>query len=186
MKVKEIIKQSAKYLNMESVLEALDNNAINDDQVKEDISNFLIAINMTNNSIASNYIELFDIVEINNKKDIMPFSDFTTFDVIEIKKVLDKNGNDLSFKVTPVGVQTSKGNICIEYSYFPMQVGLDDEINYYTKLNSMVFALGVVGEYLFLKGALNDAYVWDKKFKSTLFSLSRPKRNINIPVRRWE
>ena len=141
--------------------------------------------NMTNNTIAANYFELVDSIEINNKNEIIAFSKLTNKEVIEIKKVMNLDGEELNFKVTPMGVETVKGNLCIVFSYFPQSVEIGDEINYYTRINSLVFSMGVASEYLFLKGSIDDAYMWDKRFKSNLFSLSRPKRNVKIPARRW-
>lgn len=186
MKVKDIIKSSAQFLNMDNVVSVLEDNVEIEEQTKDELNNFLIAVNMTNNYIASSYINLFDCVELSNNKNVIPYSEISTNDIIEIKRVFDKNGNDIKYKVMPNGLQVDKGNIFIEFSYFPKSLEMDDDITYYTKLNTMVFALGVVAEYLFLKGSLNEAYVWDKKFKTTIFNLTRPKRNIKIPARRWE
>ena len=73
----------------------------------------------------------------------------------------------------------------IEYSYFPSEVSIDSDINYYTKVNTLTFAMGVVGEYLFLKGNIDEGAIWDKRFKQSLFSCVRPKRSIVMPKRRW-
>ena len=60
-----------------------------------------------------------------------------------------------------------------------------DEINYYTKMNVSLFALGVVAEYLFIKGDIEEAYTWDKKFKQSLMGVLRFKRSLVLPKRRW-
>ena len=66
-----------------------------------------------------------------------------------MKKDMDKK---IDFKVVPEGLKTARGNIEILYSYFPSEVGINEVIDYYTKLNALTFAQGVAGEFLFLKG----------------------------------
>ena len=84
------------------------------------------------------------------------------------------------------GVKVDKvGDYFVEYSYFPNKVSINDDIDYYLKLNELTFAMGVVGEYYYLKGAIDDACMWDKRFKSSMFNLLRPKRSVSIPARRW-
>jgi len=185
MEVKEILKNTASILNLKNIKNYLEGNLDASDDILEEVSNLMLAVNMTNNTIAANYFELVDSIEINNKNEIIAFSKLTNKEVIEIKKVMNLDGEELNFKVTPMGVETVKGNLCIVFSYFPQSVEIGDEINYYTRINSLVFSMGVASEYLFLKGSIDDAYMWDKRFKSNLFSLSRPKRNVKIPARRW-
>ena len=52
---------------------------------------------------------------------------------------------------------------------------LTDDIDYYTRLNELIFAQGVVGEYLFLKGAIDDAYMWDKKYNDDILNFNNPR-----------
>lgn len=185
MLVKDIVKNVSQILNLNDVLEVLNNENSNPDiQVMEEIDVLVLAVNLINNNIASNYIELVGKCVLNNDSEILPFNKISNQSIIEIKKVFINN-KLVDFKVLPEGVKVPRGNIEILYTYFPVSVDLEDEINYYTKINELVFAQGVVGEYLFLKGAIDDAYMWDKKFKQSLINLLRPKRKCMLPARRW-
>lgn len=103
------------------------------------------------------------------------------------KLIRQKKLNDcaIDYKILPDGITCVKGNIKITYSYFPDKLAIDDSINYYLKVNDLVFALGVAGEYLYLKGAIDDAYMWDKRFKQNMLNLLRPKRNVIVKQRMW-
>lgn len=185
MLVKNILKNTSKILGMIEVaeyLESMDSELY--DNVSEDINNMLLAVNMTNNNIASNYIDLVGKVSVNNDYNILPFSMISDKDIIEIKSVYS-GGKKIDFKVVPEGLKTARGNIEILYSYFPSEVGINDVIDYYTKLNALTFAQGVAGEFLFLKGDIDNAYVWDKKFKQSLINLIRSKKNLVMPAKRW-
>jgi len=186
MKVKDIIISTANILNLKKVIEYLNNEIELTTDIQEELNNLLLAVNMTNNNIATHYIELIDKVKIYNDKDVLLYSLISDKDIIEIKKVYNSLNEEIDFDLTSTGIFVTKGNISIEFSYFPNNLTIDDSIDYYTKVNTLTMSLGVAGEYLFLKGAVDDAYMWDKRFKSNLFSLLRPKRNIRIPARRWQ
>lgn len=187
MFVKDIIKISAEFLEQKELVNCIENNTEFSDEINEDIRLFLLAVNMVNSNIASSYIELV------NSKEIMPDYDnkiyYKNLDdkgVIEIKKVRTSSGVNLDYKCMPDCIVLDNNSPCVvEYSYFPNKVNFDSDIDYFLKLNSYIFAMGVAAEYLYIKGNIDDAYMWDKKFKNSIFNLLRPKRNITIPQRRW-
>ena len=186
MKVNNILRTTAEYLDLKSVIKYLDGDIDINEEISGDINNLLIAINMVNNNVASSYIELIGEAEIDVRDKLLEFSAITNKSIIEIKNIESQNGTKVSFKIFPEGVKLEKFGMCkIEYTYFPDKVTIDDEINHYLKLNEITFSMGVAGEYLYIKGSLDDAYMWDKRFKSALFNLLRPKRNIVLPSKRW-
>ena len=187
MLVKEIIKVSAEYLDLKSIRDYIENKLEINEEIEQEINTFLLAINMVNSGIASSYFELVSSKELypdfNNK---IPYENIDARGVIEIRTVKNKSGSKIDFKVMPGGVVLEDNCVCdIEYSYFPSPVNIDDNIDYYTKLNKYIFAMGVAAEYLYLKGNIDDAYSWDKRFKNYLFNLKRPRKNIVMPSRRW-
>ena len=155
MEVKEILKCTANILNLKKVKSYLDGEIESDSDLLDDLNNLILAVNMTNNLVAANYFELVDSVEIINNKEVIPFEKISNKEIIEIKKVLNSYGDSINFKVKPSGVETLNGNLCIVFSYFPNSVDIDDNINYYTKLNSLVFAMGVASKFI---PFLNVAY----------------------------
>lgn len=187
MIVKNIVKKTIELLGLKDLLVYFDSdNSDIDNSVIEEIENFVIAVNMANNNIASNYIELVTtskVLSVSNKK--IPYSQITDRSIIEIKKVTDSSGNDINYKLDVDGLCVDLSSVIVEYSYFPDMVSIDDEINYYTKVNELLFAQAVAGEYLFIKGDIDDAYMWDKRFKQSIFGVLRPKRKVTIPARRW-
>lgn len=187
MLVKDIIKVSAEYLDIKNVVSFLDNKIENNEEVLQEINTFLLAVNMVNSGIASSYIELVSTKELQpDASNKIQYNNIDEKGVIEIRKVEDKGGRKVNFKVMPGGVLLEDNCLCnIEYSYFPSSVDLEDNIDYYSKINKYIFAMGVSAEYLYLKGNIDDAYSWDKRFKNYMLNLNRPRRNITIPERRW-
>lgn len=186
MNVRNIIKASAEFLNLNNVVKYLDGNCELSECIQDDINNLLLSVNMVNTNVASSYIEIIGVSNLEVVNNLILFSNISDKSIIEIKKVESLDGKRVSFKILPEGLSVERlGRLKIEFSYFPEKVNIDDDINYYLKLNDLTFAMGVVGEYLYIKGAIDDAYIWDKRFKSSMFNLLRPKRNIRIPARRW-
>ena len=187
MLVKDIIKVSAEYLDIKNIVNYIDDKIENNEEIEQEVNSFLLAVNMVNSGIASSYIELMSTKELmpdsNNK---IQFEKIDNKGVIEVTKVKDKSGRKIGFKVMPGGVILEENCLCeIDYSYFPSPVGFEDKIDYYSKINKYIFAMGVAAEYLYLKGNIDDAYTWDKRFKNYIMNLNRQRRNITIPERRW-
>ena len=105
--------------------------------------------------------------------------------IIEIKNVTNVNGSPIKYKITNAGIELKVNKAIIKYSYFPKDIVVTDDIDYYTKINEYIMAQGVISEYLFLKGDFEESYIWDKRFKNSIISLMRPKRNIVTPAKRW-
>ena len=187
MKVKDIIKNTAKLLNMIDLISYLDDmeHVVPSADTQKDLNDMLLAINITNSNIACNYIELSETKRINTETGLINYVLLTNKNIIEIKSVKDIHGNKQKFYVRPDMLQVPVGNHDIEFSYYPSSVGIADDINYYLKINEIIFALGVAGEYLFIKGDIDDAYMWDKRFKQMMLGALRPKRQIDMPVSRW-
>lgn len=196
MLVKDIIIKSAKLLGLNKVSEYLENNSSSDlsnaydsleipSDIKEDIDKLLIATNLINNTIASLYFEIISTKSISCKNGIIPYGDITNSEIVEIKNIYDDNGVCENYKVMADGVHVANGKWNVVYSYLPSEVSLGDEINYYTKVGEVLFSLGVVSEYLFLIGDINSSSIWNDKFKDEIFAISRPRRNIKLPTKRW-
>ena len=185
MKVKEIVIYVAKILGLNDVEESLLNDSDSSNEINDEIQKIVLGINMLNGMIASQYIELKDIKAIENSSSLIPYKLISNNQIIEIKRVTDINNVILDFVRYANGIKCNADNIKIEFTYFPSKVTIDDSIDYYLGLDELTFAQGVVGQYLFLKGDFEESYVWDEKFKYSLSSLVKVKRNIEIPCKRW-
>lgn len=182
MKVVKIIKDAAKMLGVKDVVESING----EDFENEEVQNFLVATNIVNNNIAANYIELINFIEVETSNGVIDIKDLTKNEILNIKSIKRcKDGLVATFKIRGDKIMIEDGCYVVEYSYFPSDLEIADEITYYTKINDMIFAQGVVAEYLFLKGDIQEAHNWDSKFKNIMRGTLRPRRNISMPQRRW-
>ena len=100
MIVKDIIKNTAKLLNFTDVLEYYKDETVSpSDDVTNTISDLLLAVNTTNNCVASLYFELTSSSNVSSTNGVIPFSSITSKDIVEIKDVKDSYGNDVKYKI---------------------------------------------------------------------------------------
>lgn len=182
MLVGTLVKEAAKILGIfDEVVK--DGNIVSS---KESID-LLMAVNLTNNNIAANYIELVNTNEVSTKNGVIKFEDICKFGILEIKSIKKiDNVTEVQYSIKSDGVHVDDGNYIVEYSYFPNELILAGNIDYYTKINWCIFVQGVVAEYLFLKGDIENAHLWDKKFKFSLRGALRHRKGVFLPKRRWE
>ena len=185
MKVKEIIKKTAKMLDMTDVCNYLNEDVEATEGVLEDLEKLLLACNIVNGTIASQYVEVIDVIESEVNNGIISVADFTDKNIIEIKEISNGNGVSVEYKIFGGKIYVDASFVKIKFSYFPKDLSLGDNIDYYLKIDEYVFAQGVVAEYLFLKGDFEESNIFDTRFKNAIGSLLRPKRNIITASKRW-
>lgn len=183
MVVKNVLRYVAELLeNSELAKYFLEENEASLDE--EEVEKLLISINMAISNVSANYINVCARTKVKSDDGFIKFSQVSTLPIIQIKKVL-KGGEPVKFRIHSDAIEVGRGEYEIVYSYFPNSVGIDDNITFFPQLNELTFAYEVVAEYLFLKGQIDDAYAWDKRFKASILSIQRPCRNVVLKKRRW-
>lgn len=188
MLVKDIIKKACKLIGISDVLNYLNDeseDATLSTDASEKLNELLLAVNLTNNTIASQYFEISASTKCDNPSGVVSFESITTKNIVDIKKVTDQENNDIDYKVLSDGIHSDYKSLIVYYTYIPDDLTISDSVDYYLKLSEITFAYGVVSEYLFLVGDLEEASIWDEKFKNILFAISRPRRNIVMPSKGW-
>lgn len=181
LSVLKIITHASKLLGDKEMIE----NIKNKNYDNENIDVLMTAVNMLNNQIAANYIDIVESVKVSASRGVIPYYEISTKNILQIKSVTTIDGIDVPFETRSNSICLPNGDYEIKYSYFPNDVLINDVIDYYTNISERIFAQGVVGEYLFLKGDIEEASAWDKRFKQNLFCALRPRRGITMPKRRW-
>ncbi len=181
--VKNVLKIVVGLLGLNGLTPYFSGESVGSDDMQE-LDNLIVATNMAIGNIAANYLPVYDKYKATIKDDNIKFSSITSRAIIQIKKVT-RNGERVDFRVHNDSMELTSGECEILYSYFPDMVTLNDSIDYFGKLNELLFGYAVAAEYLFLKGQIDDAYVWDKRFKASMLSIQRPSKNIIMPKRRW-
>lgn len=183
MIVKKILKCASELVEDSDLVKYFDGDKTTTIDESE-VQKMVTALNMAISNVSANYINVCNRVKVKSVDKFIKLSNISSEPIIQIKKVLYR-GEPIKFKVHSDSIEVGDGEYEIVYSYFPNSVGVDDAITYFPQLNELTFAYEVVAEYLFLKGQIDDAYVWDKRFKASILSIQRPCRNIILKKKRW-
>ena len=134
MLVKDIIKKACKLINLSDVLEYLNDETgtiTQSDEVSEKLDKLLLSVNLTNNTLSSQYFEISDCAVCDNSNGVVSFGNITSKNIVEIKKVTDVENKDIEYKVLSDGVHSAYKSLKIYYTYIPSDVIISDNINYY-------------------------------------------------------
>lgn len=196
MTVKDVIKVVADILMLDDVSYALDSGytesydktlaeengetVFSDDTINE-IRLLVTSFNLTNNIIATNYLEILDsyVLKSNGKIMYKDICDGRVF--LAVKGVYDMSGNKVQYTLTHDGIRVGVGEYEVRVALFPKDHSLSDEIlDYSVAISDKILAYGVASEYLLIKGDVDSASVYDLRFKQNLLDAIRPRRNIFI------
>ncbi len=152
----------------------------------DDLELLVSCVNLVCNAIATDYIPLVSSRKVNNDTGCIPYNNIADRQIYKILKVLDGFGDKINYKITGEGIECAKGNCEIIYSYFPKDYSCNDRIeDFWSDLTERVFAMGVVSEYLYIRGNSDDASMWESRFKTTMRNIVRPRQEVVMHKRRW-
>ncbi len=186
MEVNKIIKISSTMLQLKEIEEIFRNVDIINDVDNDDLELLLNCVNLVCNTIATDYINLTKSVNVDNTSGVVAWKDISENQIYKILKVKNCYGQTIPFRAISDGVECEKGNVKIIYSYFPKDYEYNTEIiEFNSSLTERIFAMGVVSEYLFIRGNSNDASIWEDRFKNAMRNVVRTQKEIVLPKRRW-
>lgn len=185
MKVKDILKNACLFIGEKELalaLEAETPSLEGKDEEKVDV--LLRCFNLVNQEIASDYLPFLYTEKIDVNNSILSFEDLskTLINVYELK---GNFGKSVRYKLYPNYLEVFGRAKSITYSFLPSDFTLTDEFEFYNGLSARIYAYGVASEYLLCDGLSEDAEIWEKRFKESLFVLSRKKSETRLPKRRW-
>jgi len=185
MEINKILRTSATMLQLKNIEEIFRNVDTINDVDNEDLELLLNCINLVCNTIATDYINIVDSNTVNNTG-LVKWKDISNSPIYKIIKVKNCYGQTIPFVVTQDGLECEKGTIKIIYTKFPKEYSYNEQIKEFNSLlTERIFAMGVVSEFLFIKGNSDDASVWEDRFKNSMRNIVRTQKEVKLPKRRW-
>lgn len=185
MKIKDVIKLSATYLNREEILSYLEGNANDvDENLLIQIDTFTRCANVVISELASTYLPLIKNEEFTADSKKLYFKDLKER-ILSVKGVYDLSLNSTDFSVSTEYVQTEVGKGVICYQYMPGNYGIDDEIGYTEKdITPRILCFGVLGEFCLTERRFDESVMWRNRYVDEIANLVRPK-NKSVKQRRF-
>lgn len=173
MTVKDIVRLSAIYLNMENVIKYLEDGDNND--ALGAVNTLTVCANLVINELACSYIPMLKTERVKPENGKVYFSALSETP-LEIVGVLDDNGNELSYTFDPEYVVVPTDAKTILYKYFPPNYGLTDKVGYReTEVPVRLLAYGAVAEYCLTIGAFSESVTWRNRFTDSVSATCLPK-----------
>jgi hypothetical protein len=188
MEIINILKNACVFLQKDELLETTELGGAESSTTSQqkELSLLLRCLNLVYNQVATDYIPLIKTERFLPSSGEVLFTSFYK-KVLDIRKIVDKDGIKASYKLYPDRISTIDEEISVTYSYEPDELtGLESIMESFSeKLTERVMAYGVAMEYSFISGLHDDASIWEKRFKDGLLIASRKKSEIRLPARRW-
>lgn len=188
MEIVNIIKNACVFLQKDELLDIteLGGTSTSTTAQQKEINMLLRCLNLVYNEIATDYIPLIKTEKVASTNGEILFSSLTN-KILDIKRIEDKYGIRVNYKLYPDKILTIDGEVCLTYSYEPEELeDLTSTMESFSeKLTERVFAYGVAMEYSFISGLHDDASIWETRFKDGLLIAVRKKSEMRLPARRW-
>ncbi len=188
MEIVNIIKNACVFLQKDELLETteLGGVSVSTNAQKKELNILFRCLNLVYNEIATDYIPLIKTEKLSSNNGEILFSSLTN-NILDIKRIEDKYGIRVNYKLYPDRILTTDGEVSLTYSYEPEELeDLESTMESFSeKLTERVCAYGVAMEYSFISGLHDDASIWETRFKDGLLIAVRKKSEIHLPARRW-
>ena len=184
MKVLEILERVCVYLDLTEEFEKVLNEEGFGEDVINDYEKIILSINNLSEDLSYSILKNKTSEEVNFVNNLFDMTSLTKR-VIGIKEVKSLSGKKLKYELSDNMIECNVTNAIVTYYYAPKQVyNLRDEVFIDPRISFKAFVLGVVSEYFYINGLLDDYKVYQEKFLNALGE-TRKKTNIRLPKRRW-
>lgn len=180
MKVKDIIKQVAIFVQQQNLIDAnLDDFDNLDAQTKKDVNLVVSCLNEVCSDIASDFLLLkkSEDIEVANGE----------FDIQNLTQSLYKIISfDDKYSIFENKILSSNGNHKISYYYLPPIFELNSDILCFdSRLTIFALSYGVSAELCLVTSNYSESEMWNSKFQNSMNILRRKASNLELKTRRW-
>ena len=162
MKVKEVMLTAATELGIVDDVRAYIDEG--NEKGKKQAELLLECFNLVENELALDYLPLV------KKESYIPQAGkvfYTQFSspVARILSVENGFGEEIEFRVFATYLEVDATVVNVRYAYAPTEKTMSGESDYQFAASERLLAFGMAAEYLAALGLLEEASVWDKKYK---------------------
>lgn len=189
IKMSDVIRLSAVLLQLESVLALLSEAAENmseEDILRAEAEKKLLlrCANLVVSEVAAEYLPLKTVETLSSVDGRIEYSSFSK-QPVEVCGVR-KKGEKCRYKMYPSKIITDAGEVEVCYSYLPRSIGIEEDLDFEEgRISPRILAYGTAAEYCIISGLHQEAGVWDKRYKDSLFGALRTGRSVRLPLRWW-
>lgn len=181
MTVREVVMLAAEELG---ILEEVQAYFDGEDVVgKSKAERLLTCFNLVENELALDYFTLKRSETVMSQGQIK-FSVLQRSPV-NIISVTDGKDNPYEFSLYADYIQTTTGMVKITYAYTPNTKTIDENSDFTMEVSARLMSYGMAAEYALAVGLVEEAALWDKKYKDAISALYKTSKGGRIAARRW-
>ena len=182
MKVKDVILLAATLLGCEEDVRYYIEDE--DEEYAQKAEMLLHCLHLVENELALDYFPLVAEQEVRADSGKIVFSNLSK-DIVRVIKVMDENENSMAYQLFPSYLMTQAGTVKVVYSYTPSQKDWDENIDFTLYVSQRLLAYGIAAEYCTAMGRLEEANIWDEKYKDAIEAAYKVQSGGTMPSRRW-
>lgn len=146
--------------------------------------NLLSCFNMVENEVALDYLPLYaDETKTATQGKIL-YSAFSHTPV-HIVRIEDGKGEKVKYKLFSDHIAIADGDFKVYYAYQPQKKALNGNSDFTLSCSERLLVVGTVAEYYLRAGLLEEATLWDRRYKDALAAEVGVSRSKTMRVRRW-
>jgi hypothetical protein len=182
MTVESIVKKTAALLGFADEVAAYFDDG--DEKGAKKAELLLTCFQLVENELALDYLPLYCEDDLTPKMGRVYFFTFSS-PVVRIIKVTDLDGNPVKYRLFPAYIETDAAKVRVLYTYTPAEKYFDEEVEHSLCVSERLYSYGMAAEYCIAVGLLEEAAIWDKKYKETIESVRSVSSCGQMRSRRW-
>jgi len=194
--IKEIIEHAATFLQMEELHdEIIKGNAVTaggqagvtgKPHLDGTLRQLVTCANLVITEVASYYLPLRARQTIKTTaRGVITFVRFRNRRIVDIIRVTRDGSNVRYERKADRIILPAAGAYEIEYTFLPDALRLENRQPFSHKIDARILALGTACEYCIISSMLDEAAMWDKRYRDAVVAAAMPRREVRLPRRRF-
>lgn len=155
-----------------------------DERAKSKAELLLTCFQLIENELSLDYLPLYGEERVKPRLGRVYYSNLSS-PVVRIVRVTDLDGNPVKYRLFPAYIETDLAEVRVLYVYMPADKYFDEEVEQNLAVSERLYAYGMAAEYCIATGLLEEAAIWDKKYKEVIESARSLTPCERIRSRRW-
>ena len=184
MKVKDVIISALNILSRSDLAKSVSSDTALDAEGQETVNTLMYCYNSVEDELARKYFPLTatDQLKSENGKFLYLYFSRTPVRIKSVKV----DGKDVKYVLETVQLVTDAKKITVEYEYAPSKKNIDGVSELRDTVGQHIMAFGVVSEYFLINGEIEEAELWESKYRKSIDEVQRALPcGGTIPPRRW-
>ena len=182
MKVLDIVLEAGEMLGIREGLESFYNG--DSDNYESQGRQMLTCFHLAESALALDYIPLYAEDDLLTSTGRLEFSSFS-HSPVRIVEVKDGTGVAIPYTIYPKYLKAEAGRLKVSYAYTPTLKTINEDSDFSMLTSPHVLVYGTLREYCLANGMMQEAAIWDKKWKDSVEYLCHTKKCKRLGSRKW-